>query len=68
MIYALLMGGIALLILIFVHPMLYLLCQMLPGLFLRGMVWVVSVLLCLDLAAILYTTRKRPFPEKMQSL
>ncbi len=67
-IYALLMGGIALLILIFVHPMLYLLCQMLPGLFLRGMVWVVSVLLCLDLAAILYTTRKRPFPEKMQSL
>lgn len=66
--YAFFMGMIALLMVLLVHPVLYLLCQMLPSVVLKGIVWVVFLLLVLDLAAILYTIRKKPFPEPMQML
>ncbi len=68
LVYALLMGSIALLMVLLVHPLLYLLCHMLPALLLRGMVWVVCLLMAVDFTVVFYTMRKRPFPEGMQTI
>ncbi len=68
LVYACLMGGIALLMLLLVHPVLYLVSQMLPTLVLRGGVWVVCLLVVLDFVAVYYTMQKEPFPEGMQTL
>ena len=58
LVYALLMGSIALLMVLLVHPLLYLLCQMLPALLLRGMVWVVCLLMAVDFTVVFYISRR----------
>lgn len=67
-VHALVMSGIALLILLLVHPVVYLFCQMLPALVLKIVVTVVLVVLAADFLAVLYAMRKAALPEGMQIL
>lgn len=67
-VYTLTLSAAALLVLLLIHPVLYVCSQMLPGLLLRVSVLVLSGLLAVDGIAVLYTIRKRPLTEGMQTL
>jgi len=66
--YSLLMSVIALVVLLLIHPVLFLLCQMLPKLVLKIMTLAVLILLLLDFSTTLYTVKKSPLPEGVHSL
>lgn len=58
--YTLALSGLAAVILALVHPLLFLLCQMVPSLILKAVALALAALLAVDLGAVLYTTRKKP--------
>lgn len=66
--HTLVLSGIALLILLLVHPVVYLLCQMLPATVLKIMVTALLVLVAVDFFAVLYAMKKIALPEGMQIL
>lgn len=65
---ALLMSGAALIVILLIHPVVFLLCKMLPGLALRIVTLTILALLFLDFAVVFYTAKKRSVLEGMQSL
>lgn len=68
LVYTLVMSGVALVVVLLIHPVLFMLLHMLPKLLWHVGVWVLLVLLLLDYAAIYYTAKKKPLSEGMQSL
>lgn len=66
--YTLMLSGLAVVVLALIHPLLYLLCQMVPGLILKIVTLVLTTLLAVDLVTILYTTRKKPVFEGVLNL
>lgn len=67
-VYTLALSAAALVVLLLIHPVLYVCSQMIPGLILRILVLIVAVLLAADGTAVLYTVKKRPLSDGMQSL
>lgn len=65
---AFLMGTGAVIVILLVHPVIFMLCKMIPGLALRIVTLFISVLLLLDFAAVFYSAKKRPVLEGMQNL
>jgi len=65
---ALVLSGLAAVTMELIHPMLFLLCQMIPKLLLQVVMAVLLVLLVLDMSSVLYTVRKQPVPENIQNL
>lgn len=67
-VYALALSAAALIVLLLVHPVLYVCCQMISGFLLRTLVLVLTVLLVIDGTATVYTIRKRPLNAGIQTL
>lgn len=67
-VYTLFLSGVALVILLLVHPVLYMVCHMIPALALRIATLVLLALLILDFTAIVYTVKRRPLLEGVQTL
>lgn len=67
-VYALLMSGIAAVVLVLIHPVLFFLCSMIPSLILKIAVSVVLILLIMDMITVLYTVKKRPFIGEVQNI
>lgn len=65
---ALAMSAAALVVILLVHPVVFVLCKMLPEIVLRILTLAILTLLFLDFGAVLYTAKKRPVPEGMQNL
>lgn len=65
---ALLMSAVALVVLLLVHPVVFVLCEMLPKLVLHIVVLTVLALLFLDFASVFYTAKRHPVPESVQNL
>ncbi len=68
LVYTLLMSEAALLAVLLIHPVLYVLCQMIPQLALQIAILVVVLLLTLDFISVYYTIKKRPLLEGVQVL
>lgn len=66
--YTLVLSAVALVVLLLIHPVLYVGCQMIPKVLLRVLVFLLLALLLADGFVTLYTVRKRPMLEGMQSL
>lgn len=67
-VYALFLSGAAVIVLLLVHPVLFLLCNMIPSLVLKIAVFAVLILLVMDMITILYTVKKRPLMEEVQNI
>lgn len=66
--YTAVLSDFALIVILLIHPFIFLLSQIIPKLILRIAVWAVLILLAADLITILYTVRKKPVDERMQNL
>lgn len=66
--YALLLSAAALVIILLVHPVVFLLCEMIPDPARKIIVLTAAALLFVDFGAILYTVKKHPLLEGMQTL
>lgn len=66
--YALFLSAAAMVIILLVHPVVFLLCEMLPDTALKIIVLAVAALLLVDFGAILYTVKKHPILEGMQTI
>ena len=67
-VYTLALSTAAFLVLLLIHPVLYVACQMLPNLILRILVLTLLVLLAVDGTVVTYTVRKRPLLPGMQAV
>lgn len=67
-VYTLAMSAAALIVLLLVHPVLYVCCQMFSGVLLKILIFVILGLLAADLLVTVYTVRKRPILYGMQNL
>lgn len=67
-VYTLTMSAAALIVLLLIHPILYVGCEMLPKFLLKLLVLVILALLAADLLVMVYTVRKRPLLSGMQNL
>lgn len=65
---ALAMSALAVVVLTLIHPVLFLLCEMMPKLLLHIITLILAALLALDFVTVLYTVRKRPLAEGVQNL
>lgn len=65
---ALLLSAAALIVILLIHPLVFMLCKMLPDLLLRILTLTILLLLFLDFAVVFYTAKKRPVLEGMQNL
>lgn len=64
---ALLLSVMALIVILLIHPVVFLLCKMIPGLALRIITLTILALLFLDFAVVFYTGKKRPVLEGVQN-
>ncbi len=67
-VYTLAMSAVALIVLLLIHPVLYVAGQMVPGFLLRILVLIILILLAADGTAVFYTMKKRPMTAGMQNL
>lgn len=65
---AFLLGAGALTVILLIHPVVFMLCKMIPELALRIVTLSTLALLLLDFAVVYYTAKKRPVLEGMQNL
>lgn len=59
---------LSIMVLVLIHPVLFLLCEMIPKLVLRIVTLILAGLMAVDLVAVLYTFRKKPLSEGVQNL
>lgn len=65
---ALILSALAVLVFLLVHPILYMVCQIIPDLALKIVTLFLLGLTILDLTAVLYTVKKKPLSEGVMNL